>query len=189
MQAQHSNGSGTEATTIPFKEGVTQRGFPRIDFPDHYQEQCSLQLSSLADTPAIWFGLNESKIQIQKDGIWQDVSAPEGAVVNSRMHLSHQHVKALLPYLLTFVETGDLLPQKPMNQPHRQFVAEIKKTSKYASQANLMRNHPVFSYPFACAIDHDHGGEYIVVGGVGGRYRLADVNLYVVVDGKNIRIK
>lgn len=188
MQAQHPSGSGTEATTIPLKEGVTQRGFPRIDFSDHYQEQCSLQLSSLADTPAIWFGLNDSKVQVQKDGVWQLVSPPDGAVVNSRMHLSHQHVKTLLPYLMTFVETGDLLPKTPIDQPHRQFVAEIKKTSKYASQANLMRNHPIFTYPFACAIDHDYG-DYVVKGGIGGQYRLADVNLYVVVDGKNIRIK
>lgn len=189
MQAQHPSGSSTEATTIPLKEGVTERGFPRIDFSDHYQEQCSLQLSSLADTPAIWFGLNATKAKVLKGGTWNPVDLPEGAMVTSRMHLSHQHVKALLPYLMTFVETGDLLPKTPIDQPHRQFVAEIKKTSKYASQANLMRNHPIFTYPFACSIDHDHGGDYVVQGGVGGRYRLADVNLYVVVDGKNIRIK
>ncbi|NWD70748.1 hypothetical protein HX870_24420 [Pseudomonas gingeri] len=189
MQAQHPSYSGTEATTIPLKVGATSRGFPRIEFADHYNEQCSVQLSSLADTPAIWFGVDSPKVQTQEAGGWQAVSLPTGAVISGRMHLSHEHVRALLPYLQTFVETGDLLPLAPKSQPSQQFLAEIKRTSKYAHQANMMRNHAMYTYPFRCVIDGDDGGEYVVKGGIGGQYRLADVNLYVVTNGRKIRLK
>ncbi|KIH84241.1 hypothetical protein UCMB321_2041 [Pseudomonas batumici] len=109
--------------------------------------------------------------------------------MSGRMHLSHQQVKKLLPYLMAFVETGDLLRKATATRPKPQLVAEIKKTSKYAHQANFMRNSCTYTYPFACAIDSDGGGEYVVKGGIGGQYRLADVNLYVIAEGRKIRLK
>lgn len=70
----------------------------------------------------------------------------------------------------------------------QQLYAEIKKSSKYASQAELCRTNG-YGYPFKVRIVHDGGGDYCVKGGVGGQYRLADVNLYVIEDGKKIRVR
>jgi len=189
MQTQSSPDDQTEATKADFKEYVTHRGFPRIEFSDFYNERCSLQLSSLADTPAIWLGVDSPEVKILQDGNWQPVTLPDGAQLSGRMHLSHQQVEKLLPYLMAFVETGDLLGKTTLNRPEPQFLAEIKKTSKYAYQINWMRSSTVHTYPFRCAIDSDDGGEYVVKGGVGGQYRLSDVNLYVVADGRKIRLK
>ena len=174
---------------MKLKVGVTDRGFPRITFDDLYREKCSLQLSSLAETPAVWFGVENPKAQVLRDSLWQEVPLPDDAVVGGRMHLSHDQVKALLPYLKAFADTGDVLPEAEFPPQDQQFMAEIKKTSKYASQIDLMLNHPIYTYPFACVLDSDGGGEYVVKGGVGGRYRLADVNLYAIVDGRKIRLK
>lgn len=66
--------------------------------------------------------------------------------------------------------------------------AEIKKSSKYASQADLCRSNG-YGYPFKVRIVHDGGGDYVVKGGVGGQYRLADVNLYVIEGDKKIRVR
>ncbi len=64
----------------------TSRGFAIVNFKDHYGLHCSLQKSSLADQDAIWLGGN-------------------GA---DRMHLTQDHVAALLPILQRFVETGEI---------------------------------------------------------------------------------
>jgi len=72
----------------------------------------------------------------------------------------------------------------PMKASGQQLYAEIKKSSKYASQADLCRNSP-HGYPFQVRIVDDEDG-YVVKGGVGGQYRIADVNLYVMQDGKKI---
>ncbi|MBH3422880.1 hypothetical protein [Pseudomonas gessardii] len=72
-------------------------------------------------------------------------------------------------------------------QPADQLLyAEIKKSSKYACQIEMCRTHPC-GYPFRVSIHEDFGG-YVVNGGVGGRYRLADVNLYVINDNGKIRL-
>lgn len=76
-------------------------------------------------------------------------------------------------------------------RPHlggQQLFAEIKKSSKYASQAELCRTNG-YGYPFKVRIVHDGGGDYCVKGGVGGQYRLADVNLYVIEGGKKVRVR
>jgi hypothetical protein len=67
----------------------TERGFDIIEFLDRYGVECSLQKSSLATEDCIWLGVNES-----------------------RMHLTQGQVKALLPYLQRFVDTGEIAPQK-----------------------------------------------------------------------------
>lgn len=69
----------------------------------------------------------------------------------------------------------------------QQLYAEIKKNSKYAHQADWCRTQG-YGYPFKVRIAFDKDG-YSVKGGVGGQYRLEDVNLYVLEDGKKIRVR
>ncbi|WP_287031375.1 hypothetical protein [Pseudomonas sp. UBA6310] len=71
---------------------------------------------------------------------------------------------------------------------NQQLYAEIKKSSRYACQAELCRING-YGYPFKVRIVHDGGGDYVVKGGVGGQYRLADVNLYVIDGDKKIRVR
>jgi hypothetical protein len=78
------------------KRTQTHRGFRLYEFKDHYGEDCSLQKSSLADTDAIWLGIDKPK------------PTPIGGLVSGRMHLTRKQVKALLPKLVKFVETGEL---------------------------------------------------------------------------------
>ena len=76
---------------------ATSRGFARGNFTDRYEAQCSIQDSSLATEGAIWLG-------VDKDA--------EGNV-GSRMHLTREHVQALLPLLAAFVETGSIDRREP----------------------------------------------------------------------------
>ena len=64
----------------------------------------------------------------------------------------------------------------------QQLYAEIQGDSKYAYQADWQEP------PFPIHIEPDIGG-YVVVGGVGGRFRLEDVNVYVIEDKQKILIK
>jgi hypothetical protein len=77
----------------------------------------------------------------------------------------------------------------PANQRQvgQQLYAEIKKSSQYAHQAEWCRNQG-YGYPFKVRIREASDG-YVVKGGVGGQYSLADVNLYVLEGGKKIRVK
>lgn len=80
-----------------------------IDFTDRYGRECSLQESSLATEYAIWFGCNEANPQeLIPDKGWVPIDMPEGYHSNTRMHLTQEQVKELLPYLFSFVETGKL---------------------------------------------------------------------------------
>jgi hypothetical protein len=62
-----------------------------------------------------------------------------------------------------------------------QLFAVIKRTSKYFGQTEPGERFPVFISP-------KRGSDYPVQGGPGGQYRLADVQLWVVEDGKALRI-
>lgn len=99
---------------LKFKE--TKRGFARVEFIDRYGEKCSLQKSSLAGEDAVWFG-TEGRVSFfrgnqAENGAWQepwvDMELPDGALVHSRMHLTQDQVRDLLPYLQHFAETGEL---------------------------------------------------------------------------------
>lgn len=72
----------------------TNRGFDLLEFRDHYDAECSLQKSSLATDDAIWFGPNNPN--------------PDCFHMTTRMHLTRDQVKMLLPFLHRFVETGEL---------------------------------------------------------------------------------
>ncbi len=63
----------------------------------------------------------------------------------------------------------------------QQLYAKIKRSSKYFGQAGKDDLFQVYIVA--------HRGEYVVEGGPGGQYRLADVNLFVVgEDGFALRI-
>lgn len=71
----------------------------------------------------------------------------------------------------------------------QQLYAKIKKSSKYYNQNNWCIQQPerFGAFPFAVRICPDFR-DYCVQGGPGGQYRLADVNLFVIENGKELRI-
>jgi hypothetical protein len=109
---------------------TTGRGFDIIKFTDRYGHECSLQKSSLATEDAIWFGPNEAEPQIMasqsnavktkqmvlmptlnkedKSEGWIPYPIPNEVELYTRMHLTQDQVKELLPFLIKFAETGDL---------------------------------------------------------------------------------
>lgn len=69
----------------------------------------------------------------------------------------------------------------------QQIYAKIKKSSKYYFQNDWARNEGSFPFPVSI-IPEPTIPEYCVLGGPGGRYRLADVQLFVVQDGRELKI-
>ena len=108
----------------------TPRGFGRLEFEDFNGETCSVQRSSLADLDCIWFGVNDADPQImardairlglkpieggEKDNGWVPFVVPSEVLMTTRMHLTREQVKSLLPILKHFVKTGEL--PDPMEQ-------------------------------------------------------------------------
>lgn len=94
----------------------------------------------------------------------------------------------LSDYSDSFEWCGPLVPTNgPQRRGNQQIYAAIKKSSKYAHQAQMCVDRG-YGHPFKVTFTHDKDG-YNVLGGVGGRYRLTDVNLYVIEDGQKIRIR
>lgn len=94
----------------------TQRGFSLGEFIDRYGNKCSLQKSSLATEDAIWLGIDKPKLTIFEDsskGKYIITEMPSNFDVDSRMHLTQDMVKELLPYLISFAETGELPLKAP----------------------------------------------------------------------------
>ena len=70
----------------------------------------------------------------------------------------------------------------------QQLYAKVKRSSKYYHQNTSAQEDPDrWGWPFQVRIDPTEG-DYCVQGGPGGRYRLADVNLFVIEDGRELRI-
>lgn len=98
----------------------TERGFEIGEFTDRYGQRCSIQKSSLATEDAIWFGLDDADPQIMaSDAIrlgipteencgWIKFEIPKEVLISTRMHLTQDMVKELLPILQRFAETGEL---------------------------------------------------------------------------------
>lgn len=92
----------------------TNRGFKTIEFKDRYESICSLQKSSLATEDCIWLGVNDAQPQIMASKTvaggcgWVPYPIPEDVFLTTKMHLTRNQVKKLLPHLQKFVETGDL---------------------------------------------------------------------------------
>ena len=102
------------------KKLKTERGFGLIEFKDRYGSKCSIQKSSLATEDAIWFGIDDPDPKIMacnamKEGIhttqttgWIPYPISEDVLINTRMHLTQNDVKKLIPILQNFVETGEI---------------------------------------------------------------------------------
>lgn len=100
----------------------TKRGFAIKEFIDRYGAKCSIQKSSLAFEDCIWLGIDKANPQIMaanaiemgiappetKPEGWISFEIPKEVLINTRMHLTREHVKQLLPILQKFVATGDL---------------------------------------------------------------------------------
>lgn len=100
----------------------TDRGFKKIEFKDRYKEGCSIQMSSLAEEDAIWFGIDHPEIRYRRENQVGWTIIPEDkftemmkslggywdAYINSRMHLTQDQVKELLPTLQYFAANGTL---------------------------------------------------------------------------------
>lgn len=88
----------------------TNRGFDILKFNDSYNVECSLQKSSSALEDKIWFGCNSPNIKVfnKEKGLFESFQTDEDLLVTTRMHLTREQVKELLPYLQKFVETGEL---------------------------------------------------------------------------------
>jgi len=96
------------------KKGYTNRGFGHIEFIDRYGDKCSLQKSSLATEDAIWFGIDDASPKIMASKTmeggtgWVPYEIPKDVLLTTRMHLTQEQVKELLPILQEFAETGEL---------------------------------------------------------------------------------
>lgn len=87
----------------------TNRGLKFYEFNDRYGIKCSLQKSSLASENAIWLGCADANPRVCITGKgWVEVDTPKNTLFNTRMHLTQDQVKELLPILQKFVETGEL---------------------------------------------------------------------------------
>ncbi|NOR27535.1 MAG: hypothetical protein GQ540_03285 [Lutibacter sp.] len=92
----------------------TSRGFSYFEFNDRYNAKCCIQKSSLATEDTIWFGIDDAdpKImasKVMENGVgWVKYPLPEDAILNTRMHLTVEQVKELIPILERFVKTGDV---------------------------------------------------------------------------------
>jgi hypothetical protein len=97
---------------MPELEIITnQRGFNFAEFIDSYGQKCSIQKSSAATRDCIWLGIDKPKLTVFEDdshGKYITTEMPKNFDVDSRMHLTIDEVKMLLPILQKFVETGEL---------------------------------------------------------------------------------
>lgn len=110
---------------MEIEHGHTLRGFRIVRFSDRYGAACSLQQSSLATESAIWFGPDEPEPQIMASAAvaigradlvpdpknpvgWVPFPIPREVMCTTRMHLTQEQVRALLPLLQHFAETGEL---------------------------------------------------------------------------------
>ncbi len=104
----------SEKTSLSTLErDVTSRGFGVWNFRDKYGAKCSLQDSSAASEPCIWFGVDDAEPKIMASKTpqggtgWVPFEIPDDVLLTTRMHLTQEQVKALLPILTHFAETGE----------------------------------------------------------------------------------
>lgn len=85
----------------------TNRGFDLMNFTDRSGHECSLQKSSTED--CIRLGVNDGDPRHLIPGMgWVKIELPDDILITTRMHLTREMVKELLPYLERFAETGEL---------------------------------------------------------------------------------
>lgn len=103
-------------------ERTTERGFRINEFTDRNGVKCSLQKSSIATEDRVWLGTHVDSVSAfipNGNPAWRSVpllAAAKAALgdrvvmcaVDDRMHLNQEQVRALLPALIHFAETGEL---------------------------------------------------------------------------------
>jgi len=104
----------------PYSLRSTERGFAIGEFKDQYGLKCSIQKSSSATKDCIWLGVDDASPEImvsdaRRLGItnsnangWMPYEVPREVLMHTRMHLSREDVKKLLPILQKFADTGEL---------------------------------------------------------------------------------
>lgn len=104
-----------------FNSKTTERGFQRLVFRDHYGVESSIQQSS-GDTEAIWFGVDDADPRIlathaNRMGFpnpsgettgWVPFHVPNEVLLSTRMLLTTEQVRNIIPVLQRFVDTGKL---------------------------------------------------------------------------------
>ncbi len=102
------------------KREITGRGFAYYRFQESHGEKCSLQKSSAAETDYIWLGFDEINLKtFTPYGVptswkeYEDKELPkvfncDTVITNTRMHLNREQVKALIPILQKFADTGEI---------------------------------------------------------------------------------
>lgn len=91
------------------------RGLGCVTFLDKYHQVCTIQDSSLATEAAIWLGVSNTGISLKGP------SGQPNEDVNSRMHLTQEMVKQLLPILTEFAKKGSYIASMDL---------EVKKDKK-----------------------------------------------------------
>lgn len=136
----------------------TNRGFKKMTFEDRYNDECSLQESSLATENAIWFGIEDPKPQImasdavklghedlldeskgpEKFNGWVEWPIPDEVSLSTRMHLTVPLIEELLPYLNYFAITGRL-PSKTIEPAEVPVVEPINFADEDTCDAKAAR--------------------------------------------------
>jgi hypothetical protein len=91
---------------------LTERNFEVIVFEDRYENQCSLQQSSIFDdehwdhpgATAVWLGIDRQRGP--RDGMFD-------AANQTRMHLDRKGVQALVAVLETWLKCGSFAEDHP----------------------------------------------------------------------------
>lgn len=98
----------------------TNRGFGIINFEDSYGVGCSLQESSNGSETSVWLGVSKANPLVMASmaagyGVftpettgWVPYPIPDDVLLHTRMHLTQDMVKQMLPTLQHFAETGEL---------------------------------------------------------------------------------
>ena len=98
-----------ETSGVEITPETTARGFEVLRFKDRYNEECSLQESSLATEAAVWLGVDTVIPKVCTPGIgWKNVKVPEDALMSGRMHLTATQLAQLVPRLINFVVKNNL---------------------------------------------------------------------------------
>lgn len=131
---------------MKISERTTERGFRIIEFTDLYGAKSSLQASSLCEPEAVWLGVNDAEPKVMASqarsvGVstsetcgWVPYPIPSQVALNTRMHLSREQVTQLLPYLQTFVDTGELALQARMSNDAKQAAGAVELPALDASK-------------------------------------------------------
>lgn len=101
-------------------------------------------------------------------------------LVNDGERFTHSTVQLIFEAFLEGADAGGL---RVMGQ---QLYAGIKEGSRYHSQIEFGKSCG-WPHPFPIQLESCPEG-YVVRGGVGGRYRMEDVDLYVVKQGRKVRV-